>query len=268
MWAYTAARYTDRHKKKLFYSLHYHPDGLGMSKWHTLIVHMLNRLPMKRARRLYHLTRIDFDLFAREYRNTDRSLFFALPNGVNPPLAVRSAGRNNDELKLLFVGRVEDVRKGFDILELAYARVRQSNWTLTVIGRISQEKRSALEAKFGSAIRVLGDVDEETLEHEYAESDLFVMPSRYEGFGMPYIEAMRYETPVIGTTAGGIPEVVPEGTGILVAPEDEDAHAEAMTYLGTSSALRKAFGAEGKLWADRFQWRFIIDQLESDYNEA
>jgi len=264
-WAHTAARYTRRHGKKLFYSAHYHPDCLHLPKWHTSLVHALNQLPLNEANRVFHLTAADFDLFAQEYPDVSQSRLDVLPNGVLPPLNAHQNNLGSAALNILFVGRVEDHRKGFDLLEKAYAQVRQPNWTLTVVGRISDEKKASLQSRFGAGMRILGMVDEAELEHEYAAADLFVMPSRYEGFGMPYIEAMRYGVPVIGTRVGGIPETVPHGTGLLIESEDEQALRDAIGRLGSSPQARRELGIAGKAWSERFHWDRIVDQLETHY---
>lgn len=264
-WAHAAARYTRKRDRKLFYSAHYHPDCHALPGWHTAPVHSLNRLPLREARCIFHLTASDFDLFAKEYPNAHRDRFDVLPNGVLPPQDLRPDGRSSGALNILFVGRVDDRRKGFDLLESAFARVQQPDWTLTVVGRISEEKRAQLESRFGAAARVLGVVDELCLEQEYASADLFAMPSRYEGFGMPYIEAMRYGVPVIGTRVGGVPEIVPTGTGVLVPPDDEGQLCEAMAQLGSSPEARRQLGDAGKAWSQQFHWDRIVDKLEAHY---
>jgi glycosyltransferase involved in cell wall biosynthesis len=65
----------------------------------------------------------------------------------------------------------------------------------------------------------------------YAFSDVFVLPSRYEGFGMAYAEAMAHGLPVIGTTAGAIPDTVPATAGVLIPPDDVPALAAALRRL-------------------------------------
>jgi len=94
------------------------------------------------------------------------------------------------------------------------------------------------------------------------------MPSRYEGFGMPYIEAMRYGAAVIGTAVGGVPEVVPPGTGVLVVVDDGAALAAALARLGNDPDERARLGKAGRDWSARFHWDRIVDVLETEYATA
>lgn len=264
-WAHGAANYARRRGRKFFYSLHYHPDYIDRPAWRNAVLHRLNRMPMLDAKRIFHLTRLDYAPFLREYPYLDESRLAVLPNGVDPASGRPDGRDTGGRLRLLFVGRVGDHRKGFDLLEAAFARLPPDTAELTVLGRIDDAQHRQLDERFGSGVRVLGLVDEETLEPEYASTDLFVMPSRYEGFGMPYIEAMRYAKPVIGTTVGGVPDVVPDGTGLLVPPDDESALFAAITALSGSAERRAEIGAAGKRWAEQFAWDSVIDQLEAHY---
>ena len=77
-------------------------------------------------------------------------------------------------------------------------------------------------------------------------ADLFVAPSRYESFGLIFLEAMRWGTPVIGTTAGGIPEVVEDGkSGLLVPPEAPAELAAALIRLLSDPVRRATLGGGG-----------------------
>nr|WP_274607370.1 glycosyltransferase family 4 protein [Paracraurococcus ruber] len=267
-WAQAAAWHAWRHGKKFFYSPHFHPDAVAGRVFYNSLLHGLNRMPVATARRIFHLTRVDYDLFLQEYPRARQDRFAVLPNGVDPAGPHARPPSEPGAARFLSVGRVDDHRKGFDLLRAAFAAVRRPGWVLTVIGRISEATTASLQAEFGTAVRVLGMVEEAVLEAEYAAADVFVMPSRYEGFGMPYIEAMRYGTPVIGTRVGGVPEVVPEGTGLLVPVDDVPALAEAMRRLGEDPALRARMGEAGRAWAGHFLWSEIVAGLEAAYLAA
>ena len=266
-WAFAAAWYARTRGRRFFYSPHHHPDAVPGQRFRNLILHGLNRLPLSIARRVFHLTVNDYEPFAREYPYVPRGRFAVLPNGVDPP-PLAPVPADAGTLRLLFVGRVDDRRKGFDLLRRAFAETRRPGWVLSVVGRVSDATRDSLVAEFGPAVRVLGPVDEAALEREYAACDLFVMPSRYEGFGMPYIEAMRYGAAVIGTAVGGVPEVVPPGTGVLVVVDDGAALAAALARLGNDPDERARLGKAGRDWSARFHWDRIVDVLETEYATA
>jgi glycosyltransferase involved in cell wall biosynthesis len=92
---------------------------------------------------------------------------------------------------------------------------------------------------------------------EYQGADMFVLPSRYEGYGMVFAEAIVAGLPVVGASAGAVPEVVPEGAGILVPPDDADALADALSRLLNGDTVRQGLQAGARSaaaslpqWAD------------------
>jgi glycosyltransferase involved in cell wall biosynthesis len=96
-------------------------------------------------------------------------------------------------------------------------------------------------------ISLLGTRPDAEVDQWLQTADLFVGPSRYESFGLGFLEAMRWGTPVIGTTAGGIPEVVEHGkSGLLVAPENPCQLAEAMLSVLRNEDLRDRLGRQGR----------------------
>ncbi len=93
------------------------------------------------------------------------------------------------------------------------------------------------------AVRFHGIVSEAELHERYAQASLFIMPSRAEGFGFVFLEAMAHGLPVIGGTMDATPEVVVHGeTGLLVAPTSVDEIVAAVSHLLDDDAVRQRMG--------------------------
>jgi hypothetical protein len=88
-------------------------------------------------------------------------------------------------------------------------------------------------------IVLAGDVDERGLEEHYAQSDVFVLPTHYEGYGMALAEALAHGLPVVSPTAGAVPDTVPPAAGLLVPPGDPEALAAALALVMDDAQLRR-----------------------------
>jgi glycosyltransferase involved in cell wall biosynthesis len=106
-------------------------------------------------------------------------------------------------------------------------------------------------------VSVLGAVDAAQLQVLYAQADVFVLASRFEGYGMAYAEALAHGLPVIGTNAGAIPDTVPNTAGLLAKPDDVDSLRHALSQILQDSALRQRLSqgalsaaAQQPSWAD------------------
>jgi len=187
--------------------------------------------------------------------------------GVPPPLpadlldAIRDDD-GGDAVHVLYLGRLE-ARKG--ILELgrafASAAAHDPRLRLWVAGgdnsgpdghhaRTGRTYPETLRELWGPdlcrRVRFLGRVGDGVKEALIARCDVFAAPSLYESFGIVFLEAMRRGKPVIGPSAGGVPEVVDDGrTGLLVPPGDADALASALLKLAADAGLRRRLGAAG-----------------------
>ena len=163
---------------------------------------------------------------------------------------VSIAPRHHDgPVALLTVGSLVP-RKGYDVLIDALATLIDLPWHLTIVGdardpATAEQVRILIDQhKLGPRTSLLGAVTASRLAELYPSSELFVLPSRYEGFGMAYAEAIAHGLPVIGTTAGAIPETVPETAGVLIPPNDVPALAAALRHL-IESPRERAQLAEG-----------------------
>jgi len=129
-------------------------------------------------------------------------------------------------LRLLSVGSIIP-RKGYDVLLKALYPLANLPWTLSIAGDATRDATAPAQLQkdierfgFEGRVHVLGVVDEPQLEALYEQADVFVLASRFEGYGMAYAEALARGLPVIGTTGGAIPDTVPKNAGLLVPPGD------------------------------------------------
>ena len=173
------------------------------------------------------------------------------------------------------VARLES-RKGIDTTLHALAALlpRIPGLRYTVVG--DGPDRAALQKlarDLGIAERVefTGHVDDERKRAIYLASDLYVMPSRpgrsgeCEGFGISFLEANAHGLPVIGSTAGGIPDAVEDGvTGLLVPPADPKALAAAMARLLADPEARRRMAAAGqRRIRESLNWDTIAQRVEA-----
>ena len=171
---------------------------------------------------------------------------------VAPPgtdRALVAPRQHSGPVALLAVGAVVP-RKGYDVLIEALAGLLDLPWHLTIVGdcsrspeTVAQLRAAVTRHRLAPRIAIEDAVSASRLAELYAFSELFVLPSRYEGFGMAYAEAIAHGLPVIGTTAGAIPETVSADAGVLVPPDDVPALAAVLRRLIENAAERARLAA-------------------------
>jgi alpha-1,3-rhamnosyl/mannosyltransferase len=117
-----------------------------------------------------------------------------------------------------------------------------------------------------SRVRFSGPISDDTLRALYTNAALLAFPSRYEGFGLPPLEAMSLGTPVVTARAGSLPEVVGEA-GIMIPPGDVRALAEAMGRVLADTALAADMHTRGLARAAEFSWRHTAEGTAAVYAE-
>jgi glycosyltransferase involved in cell wall biosynthesis len=193
-------------------------------------------------------------LLSADYGVPAERIVVARPGNDPVPAA---HGRNDGIVRLVSVGSIVP-RKGFDVLVEALATLADLPWRLAIAGDRTRDPATAgkLDADIarhglGDRIAVLGAVPEERLAALYADADLFVLASRFEGYGMALADAIAHGLPVLATNAGAIPKTVPPGSGVLVAPDDAKALAQALRRLITVPAERRTLAAAAREAASR-----------------
>lgn len=114
--------------------------------------------------------------------------------------------------------------------------------------------KTIAELKLSDSVVLPGRVSEEHLPGLYATAALVVMPSLYEGFGFPVLEAMASGTPVVASNTSSLPEVAGEAA-ILVPPHDTTALADAITMILSRQNLADDLRAKGLVQAQQFNWQ-------------
>ncbi len=167
--------------------------------------------------------------------------------GTDP--APASRGSQDGTLQLLCVAALVP-RKGHDLLLRALAPLGDRPWRLTCIGSQGRDPDwarglLALRDRLGLDDRVTfaGVLDDAALGRHYAESDLFVLATRFEGYGMVFAEAMARGLPILATRAGAVAETVPPEAGLLVPAEDPQALAAGLRRLIDDAGLRRRLAA-------------------------
>jgi glycosyltransferase-like protein len=206
-------------------------------------------------------------------------------NGIN---AERFSRANGDTIRkklglrnsqvILFIGGLEP-RKGLEYLIFAMEQVikRHPNAKLVAIARggLVERGESAWfrmligRLRLKEQVKLIEFIEEEEVPQYYAAADVYVMPSRMEGWGIGLMEAMAAGKPVIATRAGGIPELVAHGkNGLLVEPGDISALAEALCQLLDSRKLRKKLGKNGIETVKKYSWEKTAKKTLGVYNNA
>jgi glycosyltransferase involved in cell wall biosynthesis len=186
----------------------------------------------------------------------------APPGTDRPPAVRRMSTKSTSSVALLAVGAVVP-RKGYDVLVEALSGLLDLPWHLTIVGDCGRDPPTAarlraaiVRHRLEPRVTIEDAVPTDRLSAHYATSDLFVLPSRHEGFGMAYAEAIAHGLPVIGTTAGAIPETVPAQAGILVPPDDAAALAATLRHLIEKPDQREKLAAGARAAAANLPtWR-------------
>ncbi len=199
-----------------------------------------------------------------------------VPNGVDPQVFRPVPGARKRPGRLITTASADVPLKGLVPLLEAVARLRHQRpeVELVVVGKTRKNgEAAATMARLGlnRAVRFVSGVEEAELVQLYAEAELAVVPSLYEGFSLPAVEAMACGVPVVATTAGALPEVLGRDgeAGFLVPPGDPEALATAIDRALDNQELRSRLGDCGRRRvASCFSWERAAAATVDVYRET
>jgi glycosyltransferase involved in cell wall biosynthesis len=180
----------------------------------------------------------------------------------NPGERVRLQDRYgiDDRPYVLTVGTLQP-RKNFARLIEAFVSLAADVQLLIAGGRgWLCEDILAKAAEHRDRVRLLGFVDDADLPALYRNAELFSLPSLYEGFGLPVLEAMACGTPVVCSGVSSLPEVAGDAAS-MIDPFDVDGLAAAIARVLQEAAVRRNMAARGLEQAKRFTWEQVAQQL-------
>ena len=213
--------------------------------------------------------------FANRYFKGD---YTVIPNGLDVDRFSKPVPKPSilkyDAMNLVFVGRVNEPRKGlryalgaYSLLKWQYPKLR-----LIVVGAGVPDRESyrIMGERSLDDVIFTGPVSEEELPGYYQNADIFLAPNTgKESFGFIIIEAMSASTPIVASNIPGFASVMTDGKeGLMVPPKDEAALAEAIKKLIENPGLRAQLGVDGRATVHQYRWSHVADSVLNYYDKV
>ncbi|MCK0149457.1 glycosyltransferase family 4 protein [Marivita sp. S6314] len=196
------------------------------------------------------------DILATTYDVPRSRMSIARPGTVQPTIP-----RSPQVPPLILSVGIQHPRKGHDILLRALADIRHLEWQATVVGSAYDAAYSAELHRLVAAldlterVTLTGQIGQDDLNALYSEASLFALATLYEGYGIVFNDALAWGLPIVSCRTGAVPETVPADAGLLVAPDDVPAFADALQRLLTQTDQRTSLAdAAARHGADLPGW--------------
>ncbi len=243
---------------------------LSLRRWYSF-TNMQTRVA-RRLKRVITVSENSFKDIATDHEVApERMAVVAV--GVDPELFQPVPGITRTPGMLITTASADIAMKGQRYLLEAVAKLRteRPEVTLTVIGRPTEgghTQRTIEELELTDAVTFVSGVTDQRIVELYSEAQAAVVPSLYEGFSLPAIEAMACAVPLVATTGGALPEVVgADGeTSFSVPPGDSSALAAKLAYVLDHPEVAGRVGAAGRQRVvDQWSWRHTAERTVEQY---
>src|SRR3989344_3387993 len=231
----------------------------------------------KKAKGVFTISQASKDDIIKTYGVSGQRVVVTYP-GIRQGLMIKDKGLSMDEIRkkhgvndkyVLFVGTLQP-RKNIARLIEAFSKLNKSDLNLVIVGKKGWKFEEILAApeKFGvgNKVKFLDSVTDEDLPAFYKNAICFVLPSLYEGFGLPVLEAMQYGCPVLTSNISSLPEA--GGDSVLYCdPENVDDIAKNLESMIQNSELRKKLIEKGFEQVKKFSWEKTAKETLSALQE-
>ena len=236
--------------KRPFVALVHHPLALesGIEADLACALHESEQAALKYADHIIVTSRVTQQTLIEQF-NVPALKISVVEPGVDHPAHLLSNPFTQrlpqDPVRLLSVGALV-ARKGFDVLIKALGTLAELDWQLTIVG--DQERSPACTSEINhlirhfnitSKVKLVGALATHLLAQQYEQADLFVLASRYEGYGMAYTEALAWGLPVVGTDGGAAAQTLATPAAKIVPVDDADTLAATLRTLISDHDLRQ-----------------------------
>ena len=204
--------------------------------------------------------------------NIPLNKFSIVPNGINTNLFYPISEIEREKNRVIVTNSADIPLKGLYFLFHAVAELEKlQDIKVTVVGQPKKDgdmARLIRKLGIGPRIHFTGRIDDREFVRHYARASVAVVPSVYEGFGLPAGEAMACGVPVVSTTGGALPEVVGDA-GVLVKPADSGALARAIRQLLNNPTRARELGMAGYRRVHKhFTWKRAAQKTAAAYREV
>lgn len=275
MHAHTAQAYVPEviykiwKKRKIPYAAQVHIDAEPSSFIGKMLLKPYKKIFLKKflknAKIVLVLTEDYKKIIMDKYDISDNKIA-VIPNGVGEEFFTKNKSKNKIP-RLLFVGRIS-IEKNLPRLIESIALCK-SNFILNIVGEGELLEKTKMLAKQKNLKNVIfhGRKTGKDLISMYRDSDIFILPSKKESFGLVLLEAMATRNSIIASDISGIKSVIKKNyNGLLIEPTPENI-AEAIEKLIKSPKLRKILAKNGLKEAKKYSWDKIVSKFERAYLE-
>jgi glycosyltransferase involved in cell wall biosynthesis len=242
---------------------------MGIRRWYSFA-----NMQLKVAKKLSHFITGSQNSYSQiiDIFQLPKDSLRVIYDGVDSAVFNQAPEIKRSENRLLVINSGDTPLKGLKYLLEAVAALKlERKIQLIIVGKpMKNGYTQGLIDSLGIAdcVTHLGQIATDELVHHYSTATMVVVPSVYEGFGLPAAEAMCCKTPVISTTAGALPEIVGDA-GVLVPPADTRALVEAIAGLLDNPDKRRVLAEMGhRRVTDMFNWKNTAMLTAEVYGEA
>ena len=238
-------------------------------RWHSFIG--MQKRVSRRLPRIITVSKSAQEDICRDFRIPVQK-FNVVPNGINTKLFRPVEQIEREKNRVIVTNSADTPLKGLFFLFQAAAELEKTqDINITVVGEPKKDGdivKLIQKLGIGHRINFTGRIDDQEFVQQYARATVAVVPSVYEGFGLPAGEAMACGVPVISTTGGALPEVVGDA-GVLVQPANSAALAGAIQEILNNPSRAKELGMAGfRRVQKHFTWEKAAEKTVAAYREV